>query len=365
MTPAKNTEDKVVNEELVVDALARAVYDGDIVNFRTVFLPFSPARKNSSERFETPKYQYLLPDEEMRECHAFQTCRSLVVEPETLEHIQKELAAARPPQLPSNLLLALGDNAVHTGKYSSAAQAYELLRIRVRMQTEFFDQADSALEQRDIPKAVHAYLIATALGYDYAAFPEPLPVIPDFQTRALLLHAEYPATPEDSVGMRDTKPLIDTALTYLLLSNEAASRLQNQPMEVLLDFLKELVRRRDPDWHLFVERYREACTLMRTFAQRMDQSVEETEHTGDAKADGLAEEIEQELGEDPRRIGACLLGRTIDNGEWWQYLKELAYEHPAAVLWVARQAVGDIEIVVPRHRPDSPVALALALDSGT
>ena len=364
MTPAKSTEDKVVNEELAVDALAKAVYEGDIVNFRLFFMPFSPARKNSPERFETPKYQYLLPDEEMRERHEFRECRSLVAERETLGHIRKELDADRPPQLPSELLLELGDNAVRTGKYSSAAQAYELLRVRARMQTEFFNQADSALEQRDIRKAVRGYRIATALGYDYAAFPEPLPVIPDFQTRALLLHAEYPATPEDSIGMRDTKPLLDTALAYLLLSGEAASRLQDRPIEVLLDFLKELVRRRDPEWKVFVERYREACALMRAFAQRMVHAADETGHSGGASAAGLAEEIEKALGDDPRRITACLLGRTIENGEWWQYLKELAYEHPAAALWVARQAVGDLEILVPRHRADSPVALALGLEAG-
>ena len=47
MTPAKSTEAKVVNEELAVDALAKAVYEGDIVNFRLIFMPFSPARKKN------------------------------------------------------------------------------------------------------------------------------------------------------------------------------------------------------------------------------------------------------------------------------------------------------------------------------
>jgi hypothetical protein len=220
------------------------------------------------------------------------------------------------------------------------------------MQQEFLNQADAALDAGHVPKAVRGYLVATGLAYDYAAFPEPLPATPDFQTRALMLHGEYPRTPEDCIGLRDTKSLLQTALAYLLLDPEAAARLDARPTEVRLAFLRELVYQRDPQWEVFLERYREAGEAAREFGERLQLQRE---------VSALAEEIEKQLGEDPRQITALLLGRTLDGGEWWQYLKELAYEHPAAVLFVARQALGDLEILVPRHAPDSPVANILGL----
>ena len=75
----------------------------------------------------------------------------------------------------------------------------------------------------------------------------------------------------------------------------------------------------------------------------------------------LAKEIAGQLADDPMRIPAFLVGRTIEDGEWWQYLKELAYMHPAGALFVVRQVVGDREILLPCHKPDSPVAKELGL----
>ncbi len=345
---------KTVDPEDIELAVAKAVYDGDIVNFRMLFMPFSPARATSTESFDMPKYAYLLPDKETQEARGFNSCLALVRHPMTITHIRKELEANRPAQLPWELVLALGDQAVRAGKYSSAGQAYELLRIRARMQQTFFDKANAALDEGNIPRAVRGYVIATGLGYDYAAFPEPLPVIPDFQTRALMLHAEYPGTPEACLGMRDTEALLRIALAYLLLDPEAAARLDARPVETRLAFLKELVRLRDPKWDEFLERYRDASDTMQTFADRMGRRGERS---------ALTEELEKQMTDDPREIPARLIGRTIRQGEWWQYLKEVAYEHPAGVLFVARQAVGDTEILVPRHAPDSPVARILGLSA--
>ena len=48
--------------------------------------------------------------------------------------------------------------------------------------------------------------------------------------------------------------------------------------------------------------------------------------------------------------------------EWWQYLKDMAYAHPASALFVARQAVShDTEIIMPRYRADSQLARRLGL----
>lgn len=352
-------QDKSVNQELAAKALAKAVDDGDIVNFRILFAPFSPLRVDSSERLEDEKYRYLLPDEEQGASHRFREELARVRDEAIWRHTQQELQANRPARLPWELVLRLGDNAVRLGKYTSASQAYELLRIRRRMQDEFFAQAEAALDQGNVKRAVLGYVIATGLDYDYAAFPEPLPMVPDFQRRALMLHGVYPEKIEDSLPLQEPSLFLRTALSYLLLDAGAAARLESRPISQRLGFLAELVRQRDPEWREFVHRYREACDLMRDFEKRIERAKKES-----GSNTSLAEEIEAVLGEDPRAIPACLLGRTIEDGAWWQYLKELAYQHPASVLFLSRQMVGETEIIVPRYRSDSPVPKELGLIAG-
>jgi hypothetical protein len=348
---------KIVDPELTARALAKAVAEGDFVNFRLLFQSFSPARPNSSERFEESKYAYLLP-ESNADSADFRSALQLVRQDSTWRHIQAELDANRPVQLPADLVLLLADNAVRLGKYTIAAQAYELLRVRRRMQEEFFMQADKALDEGNIRRAVHGYLVATGLEYNYAAFPEPLPLVPDWQTKALMLHGEYPQTADDCIPLQQPEQFLRTALAYLLLDANTAARLESRSIETRLSFLAELVKQRDPAWRDFVHRYREACGHMREFEARIQHAIAERGGSGRVS---LAREIEEMVGEDPHKIPATLLGRAIEGGEWWQYLKELAYSHPASALFVSRQVIGETEIIVPRYRPDSPVTNALGL----
>ncbi|MCL4216826.1 MAG: hypothetical protein KJ052_07450 [Candidatus Hydrogenedentes bacterium] len=357
MARTKTIEQKTVDPEVVAGACAKAVYDGDIVNFRTIFAPFSPARQASGEEFIDPKYAYLLPDSKAVADPEFERILKAVQAGPTWQHIQTELDAKRLPRLPSELLVMLADRAVKLGKFSSAAQTYEVLRIRGRMQEEFLVQADKLLEQGDLSGAVRGYVMATGLAYDYAAFPEPLPLVPNYQTRALILHGEYPLTPEESVPLYTTAKFLSTAFTYLLLEPEIAGRLQERPEAVQLEFLAKVIEARDPEWREFTQRWREAVELAHEFERRFQKASSE----GRQGPVSLEEEIEQVLGDDPQKIPALLLGRSIADGEWWQYLKELAGEHAPAALFVARQAVGPVEILVPRYRGDSPVVKAVGL----
>lgn len=352
MARAKLAE--VVDQEVVADALAKAVADGDLVNFRLLFQPFSPARAYSSEAFGDDKYAYLLPDAEQAESAPFKAARHAVRDVITWSHIQKELEAERPAQLPSNLVLHLADRALTLGKHNMAAQAYEMLRIRTQMQDEILRQADEAFDGGDLDRAVDGYLMAVGLDYDYAAFPEPLPKVLNFQQSALILHAQYPRDVRESVSLQDPPVFLRTALTYLLASPETAQRLESRSLDQQVAFLEKLVHRRDPDWADFVAQYKEAATVIRRFNQdRFDRENE----TG-----SIETKIAEEMGDDPEAIPAALLGRSLNGGEWWQYMKELAYEHPPAPLFIARQIAGQSEILVPRLRADSPIPAALGID---
>ncbi len=349
--------EQVVNPELTAKALAKAVCDGDIVNFRFLFSPFSPARRDSTERFETAKYAYLLPAPEEERVPAFSEALRRIRESETWAHIQRELEAKRPAQLPADLLLTLADNAVRLGKYTSAAQAYEMLRIRGQMQEEFAAQGEHALEAGDIVRAARAFVIAASLEYDYAAFPEPLPSVPNYQTRALMLHGDYPERPEDSLPLQNDEVFLRTAISYLLLHPSLAAKLESRPIEIRRAFFYELVRLRDPKWDEFAKRYREACRMARDFAKRVQRALERRE----SGSTTIEDELYAQLGEDPMKIPAQLLGRSLEKGEWWQYLKELAYEHPPAILFIARQVIGETETLFPRYRQDSPIPSHLGL----
>jgi hypothetical protein len=358
MSAASRTgEKKSVNPETIAKALAKAVWAGNIVNFRFLFLPFSPARADSSETFEQDRYNYLLPDDAAVREPSFQKALALVKREDVWKHIQSELEANRPAQLPSDLLLLLADNAVRAGKYTSAAQAYEQLRIRMRMQEEFLVEADRALDRNDISTAVRGYLIATGFAYDYAAFPEPLPEVGDFQVRALALHGDYPERPEDYIALQPHEQFLRSALDYLLLSAEIASRLESRPVEVKEAVFLELVKHRAPDWHEFALRYRDAFAQTVQLGTRLTSEAAETE----VKQEGLAAVLAEERQHDAQKIMTVLLGREITDGEWWQYLKELAYENPPAVLFVGRQLVADREFIFPVLRRDSPLPARLGL----
>ncbi len=349
-----NAVEKSVDMDLVAQALATAICDGDLVNFQALFAAYSPARQTSMEELEADKYTYLLPDDAQRSKAEFAAALDAVREETTWSHVQTELEANRPAQLHSGLLMMLADNAVREGKYSVAAQAYELLRIRHKMMDEFLRQADAALEAGDVSRGVRGYLVAVGLSYDYAAFPEPLPAVANYQAKALMLHGVYPTRPEDCIALQEAETHVSTALHFLLPDEAISARLREYPLDVRLKFLNTLVLHLDSEWDAFTVRYAEACELTRSFGERLKRTAEPHSET-------LEEEIEEQQGPDPREIMVVLLGREIENGEWWQYLKELGYEHPAGVLFIARQVVGDTEILLPRMLADSPVPRALGL----
>jgi len=350
-----------VSQDEINDCLAKAVADGDMVNLKFAFTPNSPLRQESPEPLQSDKYRYLRSHETERGAR-YREALALVQRADIQDHHNNELAAKRPARLHADVVMATADNAVRFEKYTVAAQAYETLRIREPMREEYAKQADAALESGDLKKAVRGYRIAVGLSYDYAAFPEPSPLVPNYQSRALMLHAVYPRKPEESIAMLPPDKQVVAALNYLLLDGELAARLQGRSVGVLVDFIAEYVRLRDPQWDAFAARYREACDLVTEYNEKV-KALRTDEQQG---SEQLREDIAmQDEDIDPMQIPARLLGRTIEDGEWWQYLKDLAYQHPAAVLFVARQmAWRDQEIITPRFHPGAPLGKALGLYDG-
>jgi len=245
---------------------------------------------------------------------------------------------------------------VRTGKYTAASQAYELLRIRNKMQDELLKQSDAAIENGDIEAGVRGYRIATGLSYDYAAFPEPLPAVPNYQQKALILHGIYPTRPEDCVALQPEETHVNTSLQFLLRDEQIAVRLQAFPHAIRLQFLKHLVHQIDPEWNEFAQRFTQACVMTQAQGDRLKRI--ERPH-----AETLQDEIEDQRGGDPIEIMATLLGHVIEGGEWWQYLKEIALRHPPAVLCIARQLIGETEILMPRMLAGSALPTTLGLMS--
>lgn len=344
---------KVIDFDLAQKAFAKSVDDGDMVTFNILFASLSPLRAGTTEILETEKYEYLRPDAEQENSATYKEAMIQVKDVLTWDFIKKELEAERPAQLPSELLILLADNAVRRSKFTMASQAYEMLRIRRRMQSEFFTHADEALRANDIPKAVQGYLVATGLVYDYAAFPEPLPKVAHYQTTALQLHGHYPRDPQDCIAVQPEEIHTNAGLNYLLNDDEAFTRLIEFPLDTRLAFLKELITRIDTNWDEFVAKYKNACALIQQFADRMEHQ----------KAT-LEDEIEEQQGHNPDDIMIALLGRKIEDGSWWQYLKELAYEHPAGVLFISRLRVGNHEILKPSLLAGSAVSGTLGLAEG-
>ena len=242
MARAVSTPEKKVDLDLTAKAFSFAVTTGDIVNFRFLFSSLSPVRAWTSEELETEKYAYLLPQGDIESSTEYQEAYKAVKQPDTWSFITHELSEKRPAQLPSELVLIIADNAVAAAKYTIAAQAYELLRIRRKMQAEFFKQADEALAAGNIPKAVQGYLVATGLAYDYAAFPEPLPKVANYQSDALKIHGRYPNRPEESAAVLPAEEHTILTINYLLSDPTATERLNEYPMETRLAFVKELVK---------------------------------------------------------------------------------------------------------------------------
>ena len=354
MSRTDTPQKKPVTPEQVAKVMAHAVATGDFVNFRFIFAPFSPLRNDSTESLDHPKYAYLLPDNEKNS--VFEQALAVVSSPEVLNHVMAQLEKKGPAQYPWQPLLLLADNAVRLGKFTMASQAYELLRIRRRMQELYLEMGDEAIRQGNVSRGVLAYRVACGLDYDYAAFPEPLPAVPNYQHTALILHGDFPETPEQALPLRPEPELVRTGLVYLSGNAEIAGRLDAFDHEIRRAVLAEWIRTADGAWSDFAARYREAIRMVDAYNRRVREIIE------NVGPHAVEMALDPETARLPIQAQVLLSGRTDEHQEWWQCLKELAATHPGGALFVTRAVVaGNREVLLPCYRSDSPLAEMVGL----
>ncbi len=355
--PPKTMQEKQIDYALLDKCLAHAIAEGDYVNLRFLFLPASPFRADSPEDIAAPKYAYLLPEDEAEP--RYRAALDKVRHPETARYLRAQLAKSGPPQLPWELILQLADNAVLLGKYTAASQAYELLRIRRRMQDAFREQGDAALKAGRVSDAVQGFVIASGLDYDYAAFPEPLPTVPNYQERALALHGQYPASPGAALALQPDAALIKTALNYLLLDSEGLRGFDAHEAEHLPELAAGLVRCFDTDWNGFADCFARAHEITSTHAALLDTI---NSYAPDALGVLFESVLDEEQIAALKEAQSLLLNRDNSDLEWWQCLQSLCYRHPGAALFVRRQRLSAAdEILIPLCRDDSHFARCLGL----
>ncbi|MGC8846486.1 MAG: hypothetical protein ACP5QY_11625, partial [Candidatus Hydrogenedens sp.] len=206
--------------------------------------------------------------------------------------------------------------------------------------------------------AVRAYRIASALEYDYSAFPEPLPAVPRYHDQALILHAEYKNKWSECIGNMPMESFLRVGFNYLFLLPEHAGKITTKPIEIQIPFLIELVRQIDTKWEEFIQNIKEVIPLMEELYQEIKIRIGRI-------ADGHLWEDEWDEGLNTEKyleIPERLLGRTLNQKDWWAYLRELCYEHPPSALFIARQMIGkEQEIIIPRYDSDNPIIQQLGL----
>ncbi|HNZ49469.1 MAG TPA: hypothetical protein PLQ42_10590 [Candidatus Hydrogenedentes bacterium] len=347
--------EKNIDYALLDRCLAAAIACGDIVNLRFLFLPASPFRRDSSEDISMSKYAYLLAEEES---DALEAALRLVQQAEISRQVREQLEKKGPPQLPWELLQALADNALRLGKYTAASQAYELLRTRRRMQEIFLDQADAALDRGAYAEGARGYKIAAGLQYDYAAFPEALPAVLNYQEKAVTLHGKYPVVLEGET-LSDDRALCRSSLLFLLQGADFIQRLENRDDESLIQFTAEMIRCLDPAWDRFVPAFQEACRLISPFAELFSRI---NSYTQEALEVLLEEIFSDEEKETLRGISQFFAPGIAEGSAWQLVMRTLAYYHPGAVSFVRRQRLSaSEEILIPALPDTSRLAQQLGL----
>jgi hypothetical protein len=289
--------------DLKTQVMANAVATGNMFAFHDLF---AKIREFAGDGAVTPalldKIAYLLPTEETTGSAEYDAAKELVARHdgggESVHAAVLEETARR---------------AVLLKKFAYAEDAYRLLGIKKEIVALYAQAGEHFLHEGKPKHAAMAFYVAAELDR---------PAGPHFHYLGPQLHENCMHEPEKCVTTYSEEELIDIGIRFLISNESLAERLlaAAEP-EARREILAVLAFARDMDFDELVKNLREA--------------VEVVSGIDDGRPD------------DYSPVGVTLLGRTCGADQWWQYLREFAFEHPFGALCVCVRFVRQTPVLVP------------------
>lgn len=261
--------------------------------------------------------------------------------------------------LPKEFLTMLGEKAVEKNNFSTASTVFKHLNSLDKRINENLDKGIQQLKSKEFKEAIHSSdkekvthvleaKIRQAALYFYQAMKLKQPISLDFQNIGIQfvlndktpLRRQYDRYVEQSV----LRELLLIGIRYLiyenLISNKILESLEalQAPARIIRHLLKELsvlFAGNQENHDRFVQQYKAALTHL----QESENEIEKIKT--------------QEI----------LLGRTVGDGNYFQYLKELSTQFPISPLVIiCLDTSFDIRYIAPRFAKTMPLLELLGLD---
>ncbi len=253
-----------------------------------------------------------LSDEQKKQYHEFE---------ESIGRKYRSELMAQALPLPEKYLEELGERALEIGNYSTAHSAFAVNNKMEKRVNEFIVRGVELLQSKDVRSSSSdddksGGTIQEKVGQSVTSFYQAIklknPLGNQFQYLSAQLHAESIRKYFKFVELGLLKEIIEFDIEYLVddkaIANRIVENLDNAKVRKL--FLKNLSQNfsmGSDNFRNFVDRYQAAVTLLK----------------------------EAQNDEDLSKLQKVLLGRRTGDNQYYQYLKELAIEHPISSLLTA------------------------------
>jgi hypothetical protein len=253
---------------------------------------------------------YLMPGEEEAASDRFRAATELV-----------ESCRWEGDAVPATILEETAKEAIACGKFAYAEDAYRLLGIKKEMVALYAQTAEQFLRNGKPKHAAISLFVAASIDD---------PIGPHYQYLGPELHAECRTRPQQCVTALSADPLLDAAIRFLLPHEQFVDRIESliKP-EHKKQIVGALAASRDLDLPGLVSNLRAAVAEL--------------------------SRVENGTPDDYGSIMPALLGRAIESGEAWQYLKDFCFEHPLGALCVCIKIVRYTPVLVPVIRDGASI----------
>jgi hypothetical protein len=251
---------------------------------------------------------------------------------QTVQQISSEYKAQlekQPLPLPDQFLEALADRAVAMGNYASAHSAWNALGKLEKGVNQYIVKGVELLQSpvlRDESSDPQAFrqTIHDAVNQFYIAARMKNPLGHQFQYASQTLHMKDPDSIRKYFKYIEAalqKEIVDFVIEYLIDDKTISARIigvlpNAKARRNFLRYLAQQFSRTETDYRGFLQRYQEAIELFKA-AKTEEQFLDVQHH---------------------------LLGRSTATNESYQYLRELAVDHPISSLLLAAVAAVDNKV---------------------